>query len=253
MAIKSFNQRPPTLIDSGLDTPAQQCPREWMQFIVKECALIKMIWLNGWSLFALLWMELKNSTPTHSSTTSLCVILWHLIWCEWTNVRVVAGNLCDFTIALCHFTSSSPRFYYHLRNALGFRTRKLRYSFALLSAPFSALKCGISNCMESWGILQIMRVRQTRWINFDLLAQHCCWTQCAGASSWMSVDCAENHIDLSSEMRMKSRRRRIWKSSATDSDFFEFEMWGWEMRNGIPVELTLCTSLLLLAGGCPDL
>lgn len=134
MAIKSFNQRPPTLIDSGLDTPPQQCPREWMQFIVKECALIKMIRLNGWSLFALLWMELKNSTPTHSSTTSLCVILWHLIWCEWTNVRVVAGNLCDFTIALCHFTSSSPRFYYHLRNALGFRTRKLRYSFALLSA-----------------------------------------------------------------------------------------------------------------------
>lgn len=98
-----------------------------------------------------------------------------------------------------------------------------------------------------------MRVRQTRCINFDLLAQHCCWTQCAGASSWMSVDCAENHIDLSSEIRMKSRRRRIWKSSATDSDFFEFEMWGWEMRNGIPGELTLCTSLLLLAGGCPDL
>lgn len=106
MAIKSFNQRPPTLIDSGLDTPPQQCPREWMQFIVKECALIKMIRLNGWSLFALLWMELKNSTPTHSSTTSLWV---SVSFCDtWydVNERMWEWSLGIYAILQLHCVTS---------------------------------------------------------------------------------------------------------------------------------------------------
>lgn len=175
MAIKSFNQRSPTLIDSGLDTPAPVSTR--MNAVHRQRVRADKNDEIEWMVTFCTAVDGIKELDSHPLINDVCL---SVSFCDtWydVNERMWEWSLGIYAILQLHCVTSLLlrrgsiiTWGMHLASELVNCDIVSRFS-PRLSLPWSA---EYQTAMESWGILQIMRVRQTRWINFDLLAQHCC-------------------------------------------------------------------------------